>query len=41
MSSTNVINDDITCYTLINKIGNGGFSDVYRVKERKTGEYYD
>ena len=38
--SSSTTNTDITCFKIVNKIGEGGFSDVYRVKEIKTGEYY-
>lgn len=38
MSSNNI--SDISCFTLMSKIGEGSFSQVYRIKEIKTSEYY-
>ena len=31
---------DISCYRIVNKIGEGGFSIVYRVKNLNINKYY-
>lgn len=32
---------DITRYKVISKVGEGSFSNVYRVKDLQTNKYYD
>ena len=31
---------DLTRYTIVTKIGEGGFSKVYRIQDLKTNKYY-
>ena len=38
--TTQCTDTDISCYSVISKIGEGGFSKVYLVKDQQTNEHY-